>query len=69
MLKILLLLLAFAAIGLSVFYALIYQSPTPGATYQDSYALLSLGAAIIFSGLFYALIVNKERAEANMLLK
>ena len=69
MLKLLLLLFSLAALGLTVFYGLIYQSPIQGATYQDSYALLSLGAAIIFSGLFYALIVNREKMDDGRLLE
>lgn len=69
MLKILFLLLTFAAIGLTVFYGIFYESPVAGSTYQDSYAILSLLAAIIFAGLFYALFVNKEETDSSVLMK
>jgi hypothetical protein len=67
MVKILLLLLTIAAIGLTIFYAAIYESSIPGATYQDTYAVLSLGAAIIFSGLLYGLTLNKAKNESTLL--
>jgi hypothetical protein len=68
MLKILLLLLALAALGLTVFYGIYYKSPIQGATYQDTYAILSLMAATIFSGLLFALYVNQEKSDNTILL-
>ena len=69
MTNILFLILAFSALGLTAFYGVFYEVSIPGATYHHTYAWLSLLAAIIFGGLFYAGRVNREQAEANALLK
>lgn len=67
MTNILFLLLALAAIGLTVFYGIYYEVSIPGATYNQTYAWLSILAAIIFGGLFYASRVNREKSKTSML--
>jgi hypothetical protein len=67
MINILFLILTMAAIGTGVWYMWFYESSIPGATYQDTYVLISLAAAIIFGGLFLAGRVNREQSQANVL--
>lgn len=69
MINILFLLLTFAALALTIFYGVFYEVSIAGANYHQTYTWLSLLAAIIFGGLFYAGKVNRDRAETNVLLK
>lgn len=68
MINILFIILTLAALALTVFYGVFYEVSSPGATYHQTYAWLSLLAAIIFGGLFYAGKVNREKVEPNVLL-
>lgn len=67
MLNKLFLLLTAIALGITVWYMWFYESSIPKAEYQYTYALISLSAAVIFGGLWYAGNVNKEEARANVL--
>lgn len=67
MTNILFLLLAMAAVGLFLYYGIFYEVSIPGATYNQTYAWLSILAAIIFGGLFSASMVNRGKSRANML--
>lgn len=67
MLNKLFLLLAVAALGTMVWYFWFYESPLPGAQYQQTYALISLTAAVIFGGLWYAGRVHKDDVNASVL--
>ena len=69
MTKYLYLLLSLAAIATAVWYIAFYEPSTPGATYQDTYAYVSIGAACIFAGLFAANFINREKAKPNVLLE
>jgi len=66
--KYLYLFLALAAIATALWYIIFYEPSTPGATYQNTYAFISLGAAIIFGGLFLANSLNREKLKPNRLL-
>jgi FtsH-binding integral membrane protein len=66
--KYLYLFLTLAAIATAVWYIAFYEPSTPGATYQSTYAYISIGAAIIFGGLFMANFMNREQLKPNQLL-
>jgi hypothetical protein len=55
------------AFGLTFHYGIFYEVSILGATYNDTYALLSITAAIIFGGLFFASRVNREKPKTTML--
>jgi cytochrome c biogenesis protein CcdA len=67
MINYLFLFLTFAAAATTVYYGFYYEASIPGATYHQNYAWLSILAAIIFGGLFFASRVNRSRSEANIL--
>ncbi len=67
MTKILFLTLALTAVGLFIYYGLFYEVSIPGATYNQTYALLSILAAIIFGGLFFASRANRQTSKSGML--
>lgn len=69
MTNILFIILALAAVGLFIFYGFFYEVSISGATYNQTYAWLSIGAAIIFSGLFYASRVNRGKSRTSMLFE
>lgn len=69
MTNILFLILAVAAIGLFIYYGIFYEVSIPGATYNETYAWLSILAAIIFGGLFYASRVNRGKSRTSMLFE
>ena len=69
MVNILFLVLTLLAIGTGVWYAVFYQSPTPGATYASTYVYLSIGAALIFAGLFASSLINKNKPQSSILFK
>jgi len=60
--------LTLTSIGAAVWYIAFYEPLTPGATYQNTYAYISIGAAIIFGGLFLANFLNREKLNPNQLL-
>jgi hypothetical protein len=66
MINILFLVLTFLAGATAVWYAAFYQSPMPGATYATTYVYLSMGAALIFAGLFISGLVNRKRSNNNI---
>jgi hypothetical protein len=66
--RVLYLLLTLAAITTAVWYVAFYEPDTPGATYHSTYAYISIGAAVIFAGLFVATLLGRERARTNQLL-
>lgn len=66
--KILYLILTMAATGTAVWYVAFYEPSVPGATYHNTYAYISIGAAIIFAGLFVATMLGREPVKANQLL-
>lgn len=68
MTKYLYLILTFAALATAVWYIAFYEPSTPDATYQNTYAYISLGAALIFGGLFVANFLNREKLKPNQLL-
>lgn len=65
--KYLYLFLTLTAIGTAVWYLAFYEPSTPGANYQNTYAYISLGAAIIFGGLFAATSFNREKLKSKRL--
>lgn len=69
MANILFLVLTLLAVGTAVWYAAFYQSPTPGATYANTYVYLSLGASLIFAGLFVSGLINRKRNNNNILFE
>lgn len=68
MTKYIYLFLTLASVGAAVWYIAFYEPSTPGATYQNTYAYISIGAAIIFGGLFMANFMNRENLKTNHLL-
>lgn len=68
MTKYLYLFLTLASIAAAVWYIAFYEPSTPGATYQSTYAYISIGAAVIFAGLFAANFLNREKISPNQLL-
>lgn len=69
MLNVLFLILTLVSVGLTVYYGAFYEVSIPGAKYHETYTWLSIGAAIIFAGLFYASRVNRGKARPNVLLE
>lgn len=59
--------LTVAAISLAVWYGVFYQPATPGADYHVTYSWASIGAAIIFGGLFAAGFVNRGKENPGVL--
>jgi hypothetical protein len=68
MLSILYFILTVAATGLAIWYGGYYTPSVPGADYHMTYAWVSIGAAIIFGGLFAAGFVNRGAENPNVLL-
>jgi hypothetical protein len=69
MINVLFFILTLLAIGTAVWYAAFYESAITGATYANTYVYLSIGAAIIFAGLFASGIINRKQNEQTILLK
>lgn len=67
--KILYFFLTLAAAGTAIWYVAFYEPAAPGATYHNTYAYISIGAAVIFAGLFVATLLGREPAKANQLLE
>lgn len=65
--KYLYLFLTFAAAGTAVWYFAFYEPSVPGVTYQKTYAYISLGAALIFAGLFAATSFNRDKLKSERL--
>lgn len=68
MVKYLYLFLTLAAIATAVWDFAFHEPLTPGATYQNTYAYISIGAALIFGGLFVANFLTREQMKPNRLL-
>ena len=66
LLKLLYIVLAFAALGTTFYYGVYYEA-AEGATYHQTFAWLSVGAMMIFGGLFYASIVNKGESQGSII--
>jgi hypothetical protein len=69
MTKYIYLFLALAAAGTAVWYIAFYESTTPGANYQNTYAGIGICAAIIFGGLFLSGFSIRRRLKPHHLLK
>lgn len=66
--KYLYLFLTFAALATALWYIAFHEPSTPGATYQNTYAYISLGAAIIFGSLFASTFLSRESMKPNRIL-
>lgn len=69
MLSVLYFILALAATGLAIWYGGFYQPSAPSADYHVTYTWVSIGAAIIFGGLFLTSFVSRRTENANFLLE
>jgi hypothetical protein len=67
MLNILYLILALAAITVTAYYMFFYQVSIPGEQYHYTYALTAFAAAIIFSALWLARVINKDSSKTKLI--